>query len=319
MKPKRIVLLSKDPHVIRMFKSFRDEEHIVIVIKVITDAYKFFDEFSDSIDLIFIHSDSLDDDYFQLIQAIRKNPILIVNPYIIVIDNTGNNFALKVGADIVYDHLPDEKDIDLILQDAKFPLDLNTIVKHAVSMIQIKDGQTAQHCKNTAKISSVLASLYLQSCGKKDIHWHRNLKTAALLHDTGKILIPESILQKPSRLTDDEFKMMKNHTKLGSELFKKMLDIYPKSELFSTCAKVCLYHHEKFDGTGYPEGLKGDQIPLEARIVSIADVFDALISDRYYRNAHTFDKALQIMIEEEKGHFDPKLFDLFINNSDIFR
>ncbi|WP_232503712.1 HD-GYP domain-containing protein [Thermotoga profunda] len=313
----KIVFLGKNHDFEQILKSYRDANHTLVLIKNIKDAYEFFHQHSKSCRLVVIDSNSLNSDYFPLIQLIRKNSSSFVNPYIVIIDNTKSNLALKIGADAIYDQLPDEKELNLLLQNVQFSLNLDAIIEHAVNMMQIKDNPTFEHCRSTAKISSALASLYLQSLAKKDIEWHRNLKIAALLHDTGKILVPESILQKPARLTDEEFKMMKNHTKLGSELFRKVSDISSK-EVFSMCAKVCLYHHEKFDGTGYPEGLKGDQIPLEARIVSIADVFDALTSNRHYRSAYTFEKAFQIMKDDEKGHFDPKLLDLFLNNADLF-
>ncbi len=318
MKLKKILLLSRDPDIIRIFKAFHNEGHTVTVIKNISSACKALDKFLDSIDLVFIHQNNSKEDYSPLIQMINKRSISFINPHIVVVDNRKDNFALKIGADIVCHRFPDEKDIDLIIHDDRSSLNLNAIINHAASMIRIKDTQTAEHCRNTAKISSALASLYMQYFEGKSLLWHQNLKTAALLHDIGKVLISESVLRKSSRLTDDEFRIMKSHTKLGGELFKNMMNAYPGFELLSLCAEVCFYHHERFDGTGYPDGLKGDGITLEARIVAIADVFDALTSDRYYRNARTFDEALQIMRYEEEGHFDPKLFDLFVNNSDIF-
>ena len=126
------------------------------------------------------------------------------------------------------------------------------------------------------------------------------------MHDVGKIGIPDYILLKPGKLTPEEFEVMKGHARIGYELLKDS-----RSEIMKAGAEVAISHHEKFDGTGYPHGLKGNQIPLFGRIVAVADVFDALTSKRPYKEAFPFAEAMAILRRDAGSHFDPQLVDAF--------
>ncbi len=132
------------------------------------------------------------------------------------------------------------------------------------------------------------------------------LKYASPLHDIGKLGIPDAILLKPGALTKEEWEIMKLHTTIGAQILSGSKIRYLKA-----AEKIALYHHEKWDGTGYPEGLKGEKIPLFARITAIADVFDALTTDRPYRKALSVEDALQIIKNERGSHFDPQIVDIF--------
>lgn len=133
---------------------------------------------------------------------------------------------------------------------------------------------------------------------------------AAPLHDVGKIGIEDSILLKPGKLSDEEFEIMKTHAEIGQEILQKVDNVYLQSG-----ALIAATHHEKYNGKGYPKGLKGEEIPIFGRIVAIADVFDALTSIRPYKKPWSFEEAMAF-IEKEKGeHFDPFLADLFIQSS----
>jgi HD-GYP domain-containing protein (c-di-GMP phosphodiesterase class II) len=136
---------------------------------------------------------------------------------------------------------------------------------------------------------------------------------AAALHDVGKIKIPDAILNKPGKLTKEEFDVMKEHTLEGEKIIELALKgIGVSSEYLETARQVSGGHHERWDGTGYPRGLKGDEIPLCARIVAIADVFDALTCLRPYKEPWPFEKALATIQEESGTHFDPELVDAFV-------
>ena len=127
------------------------------------------------------------------------------------------------------------------------------------------------------------------------------------MHDIGKIGISDDILLKPGKLTDVEFTSMKQHTSIGHEILKDS-----PSKFLALGAEIALGHHEKFDGTGYPSGLKGKEIPLEARIVAVADVFDALTSERPYKKAWTNQAAIDYITEQSGKHFDPECVTAFI-------
>ena len=152
------------------------------------------------------------------------------------------------------------------------------------------------------------------------------ITTASSLHDIGKIYIPEEILNKPERLTDEEFKIMKTHSKLGADIIQ---DIHLPQEkpLVHTAWEICRWHHERWDGKGYPDGLKGEEIPISAQVVSIADVYDALTSERCYKKAFDHDTAIKMILDGQCGQFNPillkclkelspRIFKIFSNETD---
>ena len=132
------------------------------------------------------------------------------------------------------------------------------------------------------------------------------ITTASSLHDIGKIRIPEEILNKPGRLTDEEFKIMQNHTIIGARILKNM-EGYEDEELMMVAYQICRWHHERYDGKGYPDGLKGEEIPISAQVVSIADVYDALTSERCYKKAFDHDTAMNMILDGQCGQFNPIL------------
>ena len=133
---------------------------------------------------------------------------------------------------------------------------------------------------------------------------------ASTMHDVGKITVPDSILLKPGKLTREEFELMKTHTSKGAEIIREIF-VTDNMIFKEYCYNIALSHHEKWDGKGYPQGLKEDEIPLAAQVVSIADVYDALVSDRVYKPAFSYDVAYQMILDGECGQFNPKLMDCF--------
>lgn len=169
---------------------------------------------------------------------------------------------------------------------------------------EYKDDETGDHIKRIGEYTAVLAKGMGYSDDKIE-----NLLYAAPMHDIGKIGVPDKILLKPGKLEPDEWEIMKKHTNIGAEILKGS-----SAEYIKLAETIAYYHHERWDGTGYPEGLKGEEIPLSARIVAVVDVFDALISERPYKVAFPLQKAFDI-IESEKGiHFDPKVVDVFFDS-----
>ena len=152
------------------------------------------------------------------------------------------------------------------------------------------------------------------------------ITTASSLHDIGKIYIPEEILNKPGRLTDEEFKIMKTHSELGASIIEEMHFLQDKP-LVHTAWEICRWHHERWDGKGYPDGLKGEEIPISAQVVSIADVYDALTSERCYKKAFDHDTAIKMILDGQCGQFNPillkclkelspRFFKMFSNETD---
>jgi len=138
-----------------------------------------------------------------------------------------------------------------------------------------------------------------------------NIFFASLLHDIGKIGIPDSILQKPGKLTDEEYAIMQNHPEIGARILDGS-----HTEVLDMAYNIAYSHHEKWDGSGYPNGLRGEEIPVEARIVALADVYDALSSKRVYKDAFPRDKCVEIVSSERNQHFQGKIVDILLDNLD---
>ncbi len=186
-------------------------------------------------------------------------------------------------------------------------------------LIESRDDSTGQHVKRTSNIVSVIVN------GMKEQGIYKEQMTnefcdllcqAAPLHDIGKIKIPDSILCKPGKLTDEEFEMIKTHTTAGAEIISKSLTELEEEEFIQMAKDIALYHHEKWDGTGYPTGISKDEIPISARVMAVADVFDALITKRCYKDAIGINEAFGIIEEGRGTHFDPLIVDVFLGQKE---
>ncbi|MGM0520174.1 MAG: HD domain-containing phosphohydrolase [Campylobacterota bacterium] len=169
---------------------------------------------------------------------------------------------------------------------------------------EYKDPETASHVSRVAYYSRMLAREHKLSLKEQDLIFY-----AAPFHDLGKVGIEDKILLKPGKLDDDEYEIMKQHASIGYEILKDS-----QSEYLKAGATIAMQHHEKFDGSGYPNGKKGEEIHIFGRIVAIVDVFDALTSNRPYKKAWSFQEALDLLNNEKGKHFDPLLVDLFMKN-----
>lgn len=176
----------------------------------------------------------------------------------------------------------------------------NTTIENLMTALDLRDVETLGHSKTVAKYSEVLAEI----SGVKNKTTLENIRRGALLHDIGKIAIPDSILLKPSELSVGEWKKIRLHPALGFGLIKEI-------KLLKEAGNIILYHHERYDGTGYPKGLKKEDIPLEARIFAVADTLDAITSHRPYRKEKSFGKAKEEITDNSNSQFDPHVVDLF--------
>jgi response regulator RpfG family c-di-GMP phosphodiesterase len=185
---------------------------------------------------------------------------------------------------------------------------LDTIFRLGVAA-EYRDKETANHIKRMSHYCALIArGLGWSDEAVETILW------SSLMHDVGKLGIPDSILQKPGRLTPEERKVMELHTTIGGSILKGA-----KAPVLLKSRIVALTHHEKFDGTGYPRGLKGEKIPLEGRVTILADVFDALSSKRVYKEAMPEAEVLRILTEGRGTHFDPAILDIFLGKLEEVR
>ncbi len=175
-------------------------------------------------------------------------------------------------------------------------------VRRLSMAVEFRDEDTGAHIERIGRFSTLLA----EHVGM-DQDFCATLTHAAPLHDVGKVAIPDAILLKPGRLTAEERAIVETHAEEGHRLLRGS-----SSSILDLAATIALSHHEKWDGTGYPRGVKGEAIPIEGRIVAVADVFDALTTDRVYRGAFTVEEAVEMMLEQRGRHFDPVLLDAFM-------
>ena len=182
------------------------------------------------------------------------------------------------------------------------------IVERLGTLGEYRSKETGAHVRRVGLYAKQLAELYGLNESTAKL-----LEDAAPLHDIGKVGIPDSILNKPDQLTDEEYDVMKNHTLIGQSILENS-----DKPLIQLASEIAGGHHEKYDGTGYPLGLSGEDIPLSARIVAISDVFDALISQRVYKKSWSKSATINYFIEQKGKHFDPILTELFLDNFEHF-
>lgn len=189
------------------------------------------------------------------------------------------------------------------------------------NLIEYRSLESGEHVKRTRELTQILITELLtrQNYRRQLIDNHYAIMIKAVpLHDIGKIGIPDNILLKPGRLSPEEFEVIKSHTVIGSEIIKSLLvsgeDVY-----LSHCYDICRSHHERWDGSGYPDGLAGTDIPLSARIVAVVDVYDALVSERCYKQAYTQEEALTIIREASGTQFDPDIVSALLWIEQLFQ
>jgi adenylate cyclase len=186
----------------------------------------------------------------------------------------------------------------------------------------VHDIETGAHIIRTKKYIKLLAEhiyskgIYTKHLSKNIIHM---MYSTAPMHDIGKVGIADAILKKEGKLTLLEYEVMKTHPDLGKHIINNAISSYHMNEFFQMARNIAYYHHEKWDGTGYPEGLEGEDIPIEARFMALADVYDALVSKRVYKDPFAYDVSVKIIFEGRGKHFDPVLVDAFMEIKDEFQ
>lgn len=207
----------------------------------------------------------------------------------------------------------------LQVQAEKLKENNDKIIEILGTVVEYRNLESGQHIKRVKGFTEILAYQMMKDYPEYGLDEHKieMIVTASSLHDVGKICIPDKILLKPGRFTDEEFEFMKSHTTRGCDLLNQIEGIW-NDEYRQTSYDICRHHHERYDGKGYPDGLKGDDIPISAQIVSVADVYDALVCERVYKDAYSKDKAFHMIINGECGMFSPKLMECFRKVRDQF-
>jgi putative two-component system response regulator len=263
----------------------------------------------------------------ELCRAIRSEEML---GYVYVILLTGHNLlkerveGLRAGADDFICKPFDPSELAARIQTAERILALETrdvTIFAMAKLAESRDPETGAHLERVRSYSRVLAQ-HLSGVEKFraqiNAEYVRLIYLTSPLHDIGKVGIPDCVLLKPGRLSDREFEIMKTHATLGAQTLDAALRQFPGVKFLQMGRDIAASHHERFDGTGYSQGLIGESIPLCARIVALADVYDALTSKRVYKDAFAHDIARSIILKEAGSHFDPDVVDAFLKNEARF-
>jgi putative two-component system response regulator len=287
-------------------------------------------------DLILLTISPSNQDSFKTFDILKKLPEMIGKPVIFLAkqnDTEAENRAIVMGAD---DYIAMPVTTELLLHRVSTCLEL-TELRHnkpyvekyqdAISisfaeLVEFRDETTGGHLKNTTRYFNVLLEEAMANDKYKDIislEDTRDLLRSATLHDIGKIGINDEILRKASPLDYQEYEYMKTHTTLGKQAFDKIIRETGGTRWLYLAKDMAYCHHEHWDGNGYPNGLKGEEIPIYARMLTIADVYDALTSNRTYKKAFSHRKAMEIILEGKGTFFDPSLVELFINANEKFK
>ena len=256
-------------------------------------------------------------DGFHLIEAIRKHESHYT--YIVALtaleDKTSILRALSLGADDFITKPYSQDELNLRIEGGMRLLKLESQEELVFSLTKLaayRSGETGPHLHRVREYCLLLCRDLVENNSELGVtrSWAEEVAKVSPLHDIGKVAIPDSILHKPDKLTPEEFDLMKTHASIGGNLLQ---EIYEEagSPYLQLAYEIAMYHHEKWDGSGYPSGLEGTEIPLSARVMAFADVFDALISRRCYKDPVSFEQTKVILAKEKGRHFDPMVVDAF--------
>lgn len=205
-----------------------------------------------------------------------------------------------------------EQEIAILAKEKEIRKGNELLIEALSSMVEFRSAETGEHTRRIKYFTGILLKYlmkYFPDHGLSDYQMGEIVRASAL-HDIGKIGIPDAILLKPGRLTKEEYEAMKAHTTIGCDMLEKCYRD-KTSEFYRYCYEICRYHHERWDGRGYPDQLLGEQIPISAQVVAIADVYDALVSPRVYKESYSNEKAFDMIVNGECGQFSPDILKCF--------
>ncbi|MBO5524619.1 MAG: response regulator [Roseburia sp.] len=344
-----ILVIDDDIMNIKMAQGILQDEYQVATATSGAAAFKILDKMTPDLILLDINMPGMDG--FEVLEGLKKKPETKKIPVIFLTAEQSADLetrALEAGAkdfvskpfnpSVLKNRMKQSIDMQMYQQHLenmvsaqieaimKYENNINHIQQemiHAMAkIIESRDGSTGEHVKRTSRYVALLVEvLQKDDYVKRELteYYADMLCRAAYMHDIGKIKVDDAILRKPGRFTPEEYEKMKLHAPAGGEIIRNTMDKIEYGGYVEIAADVATYHHERWDGGGYPEGLSGTEIPLGARIMALADVFDALTSVRCYKEAMNVEKAFSIIEEEAGKQFDPDLARVMLANKDVFR
>lgn len=263
----------------------------------------------------------------ELCQHIRERTASEYTYFVLLTSRVGKQDlieGLKAGADEFLPKPLDPLELEVRLRVAERILTIESrdvVIFSLAKLAEARDPETGAHLERIREYCLVLAR-HLGTLPKfKDVidgDYVQTLYLTSPLHDIGKVGIPDNVLLKPGRLTPDEFEIMKQHATIGAATLEAAVAAHPGAKYLQMARDIAISHHEKFDGSGYPHGLRGEEIPLCGRIVALSDVYDALSTARVYKPAYSHEVARDIILEGRGKHFDPDVVDAFVANERRF-
>jgi putative two-component system response regulator len=228
------------------------------------------------------------------------------------------------SAPVLLNRIKTHLDIDELIRERTSQLHRlqNSIISVLADMVENRDKGTGGHIERTSiYIRILIEEMKIRGVYENEIlQWDvEKMISSARMHDLGKISITDIIINKQGKLTEDEFEVMKSHSMEGERIIDEIIARTGEGEFLNNAKLFAGTHHERWDGEGYPRGLKGEDIPLQGRIMAIVDVYDALISDRPYKKAFTKDEAIDIIMQNSGSHFDPKITEVFYDVRDLIK
>lgn len=344
----KILIVDDSPSIIKLVSGILTEYHLIFALDGL-EALRILRE-ENNISLILLDIEMPNIDGYKVIEEIKENSDLARIPVIFLTvrdDFAAEAYGLGLGA---VDYIRKPINAAILKQRIRTHINLylsnikkekqnesleskveertyevvqtrGILIQIMMSMLEIRDIESGQHIKRTKLYMEVICNYllnngpYIKVLDKKiieDICW------VAPLHDIGKVGIPDSILLKKGKLSEDEFEMMKLHTVYAVEAFTNVGKTISENNIYKVAKEIAGYHHEKWDGTGYPYGLKGEEIPLCARMMALADVYDALVNKRIYKEAFSHERAKSIIINDSGAHFDPIIVEAFLECEEDF-
>lgn len=349
-KEKKTILITDDAEINReMLKLIFEEQFHTLEAEDGEQAIRILDEQHDKIVMVFLDLIMPGMSGLEVMEYMQQKGYMTTIPVIMITGEATNETDLKAyeygASDIIYKPFEsrvvmrrainimelfenriniekklEERTQQLMESREKLEKSNEFLINALSSIVEFRSLESGEHIRRVKQFTRIILNYLSKYHPEYELDKEKIdlIVNASALHDIGKISIPDSILLKPGRLTPSEFEEMKQHTTLGCKLLENFKQ--EDSEFYHYCYDICRYHHERYDGNGYPDGLVGEDIPIWAQAVSIVDVYDALISERVYKSAYPTDEAIRMIHDGECGEFSPKIIECFdLAMGDLFK